>query len=53
MRCVECGSPVDPNSMSFEMRLVDIQDFCRRCFDEIIEEELPDHLVSVEQLNKL
>jgi hypothetical protein len=38
--------------MSFEMRLVDIQDFCRRCFDEIMaEEDLP--VFGIEQLNKL
>lgn len=39
MRCVECNSPIDPNSLSFEMRLVEIRDFCRRCFDEIMKEE--------------
>lgn len=54
MRCVECNSPIDPNSLSFEMRLVDIQDFCRRCFDEIMEQEdLPSDYALVEQLNKL
>lgn len=37
--CVECGSPVDANSLSFEQRLIDDQDFCRRCFDEIMSDE--------------
>jgi hypothetical protein len=37
--CVECDSPIDPNSLSFEQRLIDDQDFCRRCFDEIMNDE--------------
>jgi hypothetical protein len=54
MHCVQCGSPVDPNSMSFEMQLVDIQEFCRRCFDEIMEQEdLPGDYALVQQLNKI
>ena len=39
MHCVECNSPIDPNNMSFEMKLVDVQDFCRRCFDEIMADD--------------
>jgi hypothetical protein len=37
--CVECDSPIEPGSLSFEQRLIDDQDFCRRCFDEIISDE--------------
>lgn len=34
--CVTCSQPIDFLSLSFEQRIIDDQDFCRRCFDEIM-----------------
>ena len=34
--CVECDTPIDENSMSFEQRLIGDESFCRRCFDRIM-----------------
>ena len=35
--CICCTSPVEPvESKSFEQRLVDDQEFCKRCWNEII-----------------
>jgi hypothetical protein len=33
-KCAEYDSPIDPNSLSFEQRLIDDTDFCRTCFVE-------------------
>jgi hypothetical protein len=31
-----CEDLIDRNSTSFEQRLIDDSDFCRRCWDEIM-----------------
>lgn len=36
--CIECSQPINPLSLSFEMRLVDIDFLCRRCYDLMLEE---------------
>lgn len=36
--CLECSEPINPLSLSFEMKLVDIDFLCRRCFDMFLEE---------------
>lgn len=37
--CVQCLNPIDTAMLSFEQRLIDDQDFCRRCFDEKVDGE--------------
>ncbi|AIF84136.1 hypothetical protein NTE_02080 [Candidatus Nitrososphaera evergladensis SR1] len=34
--CVMCHDAISPASLSFEQRLVNDKDFCRKCWDEII-----------------
>lgn len=34
--CVVCDNFIDAASLSFEQRLVGDQDFCRKCWDEIM-----------------
>lgn len=34
--CLDCGAPIDPNSLSFEQKLVGDTDFCRQCWDRIM-----------------
>lgn len=34
--CVICGDFIDAASLSFEQRLIRDQDFCRKCWDEIM-----------------
>lgn len=37
--CLDCSAPIDPNSLSFEQKLVDDKDFCRRCWARIMMDE--------------
>lgn len=43
--CLMCHKVIDPSSISFEQRLIDDKDFCRKCWDEIMfevqEEDVP------------
>jgi hypothetical protein len=39
--CVLCNDVIDPQRLSFEQRLIDDTDFCRTCWDEIMEGEYP------------
>ncbi len=34
--CTQCGDPISEESFSFEQRLIDDHNFCRKCFDEIM-----------------
>ena len=36
--CLMCGSPVIEESTSFEQRLIGDIEFCRRCFDAIMDD---------------
>jgi len=42
--CVVCGNVIDSASLAFEQRLVDDKDFCRKCWDKIMEEVYPDEI---------
>ena len=44
--CVQCLNSIDADALSFEQRLIDDQDFCRRCFDEKVDGEGLDYLDS-------
>lgn len=35
--CIQCFRPINSDSLSFEQRLVNDRDFCRRCFEEVAE----------------
>lgn len=37
-RCIECNTPISDDLLSFEQRLIDDHDFCRACFEEIMNE---------------
>lgn len=37
-KCIVCNVPIDETILSFEQRLIDDKEFCRRCFDEIIDD---------------
>ena len=42
--CVVCGNIVDPISLSFERRLIEDKEFCRKCWDKIMEEVYPEEI---------
>jgi len=35
--CIQCLNPINAETLSFEQRLIDDQDFCRKCFEEAAE----------------
>jgi len=35
-QCVNCSSTIDSGALSFEQKLIDDEDFCRRCWDDIM-----------------
>jgi hypothetical protein len=37
--CCTCHLPIDFRNLSLEQMIVDDRDFCRRCFDEILESQ--------------
>jgi hypothetical protein len=37
--CIQCSGEIDPSSFSFEMRLVSVDNFCRRCWDGVISDK--------------
>ena len=37
-KCVECGIDIDIDNLSFEQRLIEDEDFCRRCWDRVMDE---------------
>lgn len=37
-KCVECGIDIGMDSLSFEQKLVEDEDFCRRCWDRVMDE---------------
>jgi hypothetical protein len=37
--CCTCHRPIDLRNLSLEQRIVDDHDFCRHCFDEIMESQ--------------
>jgi hypothetical protein len=36
-KCVVCRNVIDPASLSFEQRLIEDKDFCRKCWDAVME----------------
>ena len=34
--CVECSEPINPNSLSFEQKLIEDQDWCGKCWARIM-----------------
>jgi hypothetical protein len=38
-KCLQCSAEIDPSLFSFEMRLIDVNNFCRRCWDGIISDK--------------
>lgn len=34
--CINCRGPISQFSLSFEQKLVEDEDFCRRCWDDIM-----------------
>lgn len=39
--CVLCNDVINPRRLSFEQLLIDDTDFCRTCWDEIMQGEYP------------
>lgn len=37
-KCVECGIDIDTDNLSFEQKLIEDEDFCRRCWDRVMDE---------------
>ena len=37
-RCVECGISIDVDTLSFEQKLIEDEDFCRRCWDGVMDD---------------
>jgi len=37
-QCVECGIDIDIDNLSFEQKLIEDEDFCRRCWDRVMDE---------------
>ena len=37
-KCVECGIDIDVDYLSFEQKLIEDEDFCRRCWDRVMDE---------------
>ena len=37
-KCVECGIDIDVDSLSFEQRLIEDEDFCRGCWDRVMDD---------------
>ena len=37
-KCVECGIDIDIDTLSFEQKLIEDEDFCRRCWDRVIDD---------------
>jgi hypothetical protein len=35
-KCVECSEPINPNSLSFEQKLIEDQDWCGKCWARIM-----------------
>ena len=35
-QCIQCGVAIDPTTLSFEQKLIDDKDFCRRCWNQIM-----------------
>lgn len=34
--CINCRGPISQISLSFEQKLIEDEDFCRRCWDDIM-----------------
>ena len=37
-KCVECGIDIDIDTLSFEQKLIEDEDFCRRCWDRVMDD---------------
>lgn len=37
-KCVECGINIDADNLSFEQKLIEDEDFCRRCWDGVMDD---------------
>jgi hypothetical protein len=43
-QCLICGIIIDPKLIIFEQRLIKDEDFCGKCFAEIMKEESMEYL---------
>jgi len=39
-KCVSCFRPIDESSLSFEQKLIDDENFCRSCWDDVMSESV-------------
>ena len=37
-KCVECGIDIDIDNLPFEQKLIEDEDFCRRCWDRVVDD---------------
>ena len=37
-KCVECGIDIDIDNLSFEQKLIEDENFCRRCWDRVMDD---------------
>lgn len=51
--CIMCFAPIGYGNLSFQQRLIDDRDFCRVCFDEILEAQYDSDLKYLETLRTL
>ncbi|MEO9295295.1 MAG: hypothetical protein ABI347_06820 [Nitrososphaera sp.] len=51
--CILCFEPLDCGNLSFHQRLIDDRDFCRACFDEIMEAQYESDMKYLETMRVL
>lgn len=49
--CISCNLPIDLANLSFEQRLVEDKEFCRICFEEILNDNNYDVRVPLLRMN--
>lgn len=48
--CVNCSNGIDRGLLSFEQKLIDDEDFCRRCWDDIMNSSYDEQAVVMPKL---
>lgn len=51
--CILCYEPIDYGNLSFPQRLIGDRDFCRVCFDEILEAQYDSDMKYLETMRTL
>ena len=51
--CIMCCEPIDYDNLSFQQRLIGDRDFCRACFDEILEAQYDSDMKYLETMRTL